>query len=120
MGFAFATDDSARPFADVGGLRPIFAGMLTGTMTGSTVDAGTLPVNAPGITGGPRIYQVTATQPILFAIGAAGQAGTFTGFVNMVYVPATWVYVFRADPGDTNFYVQQGGTAGTYQITAMK
>lgn len=119
---SFYLDDNGEPLVDPQGMRPQFgtSGIVSVTMSGSTQEL-TLPVptGSQTATQKSRLYQIVGSQPILFALDATGQGGSYTGLTNMVYVPAAWVYWFRARPTDVSIYVLQGGTAGTFQCSVM-
>jgi hypothetical protein len=69
---------------------------------------------------GSAVHRIAATQSTYYALGATGQAGSFTGPNDMHLLPLNWVEYVTAKPGDVSLYVLQVSAAGIFQVSALK
>ena len=121
MSSSFHVDDNQRPLVDPSGLRPnpSSSGVAQKTTSGAVQEIA-LPTGNSSQSGGTAVYRIVCVASTYYALGQAGQSGSFTGPNDMHLLPLNWVEYITAKPGDASIYVLQVSAAGIFQVSALK
>lgn len=121
----FIVDDNNAKLVDPAGMRigNGTANIVQGTTGASTTEISLGTLTFPTYQNGTRkLVRIAAggANDLLYAVGPAGAAASFTGAANMSYLPAKWVEYTTIDPQvDKSVYILQVTGATQFQLSVM-